>query len=98
VALFSEGQPVKDGDDFARNGRAPIDLQLKLMQQATSAMAASTQRVQADVDSILHAFAMIPVAAERAIRSAAAARDAAAAQPRAERRAPPRKPRREHAR
>lgn len=85
---------MSDGDDLARNGRALIDLQLKLLQQATSAMAASTQRVQEDVDSILHAFAMIPVAADRAIRSAAAARDAAA-RPR------PRNPRRaarEHAR
>lgn len=78
---------MRDGDDFARHGRALIDLQLKLVQQATSAMAASSQRVQEDVDSILHAFAMIPVAADRAIRSAAAAQ--------------PRKPRRgarEHAR
>lgn len=85
---------MSDGDDLARNGRALIDLQLKLLQQATSAMAASTQRVQEDVDSILHAFAMIPVAADRAIRSAAAARDGAA-RPR------PRNPRRaarEHAR
>lgn len=90
---------MKDGDDFARNGRALMDLQLKLMQQATSAMAASTQRVQEDVDSILHAFAMIPVAADRAIRSAAAARDAAAARPRSGRAAPKaRRGAREHAR
>jgi hypothetical protein len=89
---------VKDDDDLARNGRALIDLQLRLLQQATSAMAASTQRVQEDVDSILHAFAMLPVAADRAIRSAAATRDAAAARPRIARATPPRKPRREHAR
>lgn len=90
---------MKNGDDLARNGRALIDLQLKLMQQATSAMAASTQRVQEDVDSILHAFAMIPVAADRAIRSAAAARDANAARPRPERAArKPRRAAREHAR
>jgi hypothetical protein len=92
---------VTEREDFARNGRALIDLQLKLLQQATTAMAASTQRLQEDVDSILHAFAMVPVAADRAIRSAAVTGDPEAGAPPAKARAAPaRKPRRtgEHAR
>jgi hypothetical protein len=69
---------VTDREDLARNGRALIDLQLKLIQQATSAMAVNAQRLQEDVDAILHAFAMMPVAADRAIRSAVVKQDAAA--------------------
>jgi hypothetical protein len=86
---------VNDRQDFAQSGRALIDLQLKLMREATTAMAASTQRMQEDMDSILHAFAMMPVAANRALRGAALPREQSIP---AARTAPARKSRRQPAR
>jgi hypothetical protein len=85
---------VSEREDFARGGRALIDLQLKLMRDATNAMAANAQRMQQDVDSILHAFAMMPVAANRAIRGAALAREEKLAATEPARTAPARKTRR----
>lgn len=94
---------MTQGPDFTQSGRALVELQLKLMRDATIAMAANTQRMQEDVDAILHAFAMMPVAADRIIRGAALGREREAAPARSLGAATARKPRRrgpsgEHAR
>jgi hypothetical protein len=89
---------VNGREDFAQSSRALLELQLKLMREATTALAANSQRMQQDFDSMLHAFAMLPVAADRAIRSAASAPGSATAAGRARKTRSARHGSNEHAR